>query len=164
MKIILFLIAIFMLSFPLLFWFFRYTNKKEETKDSTLALIVIASLFSGIVTLFFAFFLFLIIGSASVINNIFSLNIDRNQLIVIGISFIIYWFTIDNIFEKLIEYFFGETIYAIFSLALLRVASFYVIGILLKLNEDTNMIISIGVALIFLAIDVLYFFKNKKSL
>ena len=164
MKIILFLIGIFMLSFPLLFWAFRYINKKEENKDSTLALIVIASLFSGIVTLVFGFFLFLIIGSASVINNIFSLNIDRNQLMVIGISFIIYSFTIENIFEKLIEYFFGETIYAIFSLALLRVASFYVIGILLKLNEDTNMIISIGVSLIFLVIDVLYFFKNKKSL
>ncbi|MEX3745552.1 hypothetical protein [Lysinibacillus xylanilyticus] len=163
MKILIFLSVIFILSFLLLFWFVRHENEKEENKDSILALTVIAILFSVIITFVFAFILFLIMGSTSVIDTIFSLNINTNQLIVIGISFLIYWLTIDNIFEKFFEYLFGENINATLSLALSRVASFYIIGIIIKLNEGINMTISIGVSLIFLTIDVLYFSKNKKS-
>ena len=163
LKISIFLSVIFILSFLLLFWFIHHENKKEENKDSLLTLVVVAILFSVIITFVFAFFLFLIMGSTNVIDTIFSLNINTNQLIVIGISFLIYWLTIDNIFEKFFEYLLGENIYAILSLALSRVASFYIIGIIIKLNEVINMTISIGVSLILLAIDVLYFFKNNKS-
>lgn len=161
LKILLFLSVICILSFFLLFWFMHHVNKKEDKKDSLLALIVVAILFSVIITFVFAFFLFLIIGSTRVIDTLFSLNISTNQLIVIGISFLIYWLTIDNIFEKVFEYLFGENIYAILSLALSRVAALYIIGIIIKLNIATNMTISIGVSLIFLVIEVLYFLKKR---
>lgn len=163
LKILILLSVIFILSFLLLFWFVRHENKKEKNKDNLLTLVVVAILFSVIITFTIAFFLFLIMGSASVIDIIFSLKLNTNQLIIVGISFLIYWLTIDNIFEKIFEYFWGENIYAILSLALSRVASFYIIGIIIKLNEVINMTISIGVSLILLAIDVLYFLKNSKT-
>ncbi|WP_449536455.1 hypothetical protein [Ferdinandcohnia sp. Marseille-Q9671] len=163
MKIAILLSVVFILAFLVLFWFVQHENKKEGNKDGFLSLLVVAILFSVIVTVVFAFFLFLIMGSTSVIDTIFSLHIETNQLIVIGISFLIYWMTIDNIFEKFFEYLWGENIYGILSLSLSRVAAFYLIGILLKLNEVINMTISIGVSLILLLIDVLYHFKNNKS-
>ena len=159
LKFSIFLSVIFILSFLLLFWFIHHENKKEENKDRSLTLVVVAILFSVIITFVFALFLFLILGSTSIIDAIFSLNINTNQLIVIGISFLIYWITIDNIFEKFFEYLLGENIYAILSLALSRVASFYIIGIIIKLNEVINMTISLGVSFILLATEVLYFFK-----
>ncbi len=163
MKILIFLSVIFILTFLLLFWFIQHENKKEEKKDSLLLLVVIAVLFSVIIASVVAFFLFLIMGSTSVIDTIFSLNINTNQLMVIGISFLIYWMTIDNIFETFFEYLLGKNTYAILSLAVSRVAAFYIIGMIIKLNEVINMTISIGVSLILLAIDVLYFFRNTKS-
>ena len=163
LKISIFLSLIFILSFFLLFWFIHHENKKKEKQDSLLTLVVMAILFSVIITFVFAFVLFLIIGSTNVIDKIFSLNINTNQLFIIGISFLIYWLTIDNIFEKLFEYMLGENIYAILFLALSRVVSCYIIGIIIKLNEVINMTVSIGVPLIILAIETLYYSKNNKS-
>ena len=100
-------------------------------------------------------------GSTTVIDTLFFLNINTNQLIVIGISFLIYWFTIDNILEMLFEYLLGENPYAILSLAPTRMAAFYIIGIILNLNNTVNMTISIGVSLILLAIDMLFFFRKE---
>lgn len=163
LKISIFLSVIFILSFLLLFWFIHHENKKKEKQDRLLTLVVISILFSVIITFVFAFVLFLIIGSTNVIDKIFSLNINTNQLFIIGISLLIYWITIDNIFEKLFEYMLGENIYAILFLALSRVVSCYIIGIIIKLNEVINMTISICVPLIILAIEMLYYFKNNKS-
>lgn len=159
-----FLSVIFILSFLLLFWFIHHENKKEGNKDRLRTLVVVAILFSVIITIVFALFLFLIMGSTNVINTIFSLNINTNQLFVVGISFLMYWITIDNIFEKFFEYLLGENIFAVLSLAFSRVTSFYIIGRIIKLDEVINMTISIGVSLIFLAIDMLYFFRNNKVL
>ena len=163
LKISIFLSVIFIISFLLLFWFVRHKNEKEENKDSLITLAIVSVIFSVIITAVFAFFLFVIIGSTSVIDKIFSLNLTTDQLLLIGISFLIYWLTIDNIFEKLFEYMLGENIFAVLFLALSRVVSFYIIGITIKLNEPVNTAVSIGVPLIILAIDTLYYFKNNKS-
>ena len=163
LKISIFLSVIFIISFLLLFWFVRHKNEKEENKDSLITLAIVSVIFSVIITSVFAFFLFVIIGSTSVIDKIFSLNLTTDQLLLIGISFLIYWLTIDNIFEKLFEYMLGENIFAVLFLALSRVVSFYIIGIIIKLNEPVNIAVSIGVPLIILVIDTLYYFKNNKS-
>lgn len=162
LKILVFLSVIFILAFILLFWFLQYENKKEDKKDNLLILILIAIIFSLVITTVIALFLFLIIGSTNVIEILFSLDISTNQVIVIAISFLVYWLTVDNIFEKVFKYFMGENIYAILSLSLTRVASFYIIGIIIKLNEMINLSISAGVATVLLAIDVLYFLKYNK--
>ncbi|MCM3442180.1 hypothetical protein AB3Z07_14650 [Metabacillus halosaccharovorans] len=161
MNISIFLLIIFILSFLILFWFTHHENKKEEKKDGLLTLLVVAGTFSVIITLVFALFLFLIMGSTSVIDIMFSLELTTNQLLVIGISFLIYWFTIDNILGKFFEYLLGENIYALLALAISRLVSFYMIGTLIKLNEDMNMTISIGVSIILLSIEVLYFLRKK---
>ena len=161
MNISIFLLIIFILSFLILFWFTHHENKKEEKKDGLLTLLVVAGTFSVIITLVFALFLFLIMGSTSVIDIMFSLELTTNQLLVIGISFLIYWFTIDNILGKFFEYLLGENIYALLALAISRLVSFYMIGTLIKLNEDKNMTISIGVSIILLSIEVLYFLRKK---
>jgi len=163
LKISIFLSVIFIISFLLLFWFVRHKNEKEENKDSLITLVIVSVIFSVIITAVFAFFLFVIIGSTSVIDKMFSLNLTTDQLLLIGISFLIYWLTIDNIFEKLFEYMLGESIFAVLFLALSSVVSFYIIGIIIKLNEPVNMAVSIGVPLIVLVIDTLYYFKNNKS-
>ena len=163
MKIVIFLSVIFILIFILLFWFIHHENKKEKEKDSLLTLIIVATLFSVILTVVFVFFLFLIIGSTSVIDTLFSLNINTNQLITVGISFLIYWLTVDNIIEKFFEYLLGENTYAILSLALARMAAFYIIGIILNLNDTINMTISIGVSLILLVIEMLFFHKMNSK-
>lgn len=163
LKIAIFLSIIFILSFTLLFWFIHHENKKEKAKDRLFTLVIMAILFSVIITLVFAFILFLIIGSTNVVDTIFSLDINTNQLIIIGISFLVYWMTIDNIFEMLLEYILGKNIYAILFLGVSRMVSFYIIGVIIKLNETINMTVSIGVSLIILLIELLYFFRNNKS-
>ncbi|MFJ5770063.1 hypothetical protein [Psychrobacillus sp. NPDC093180] len=161
MKIGIFLAVIFILLFGFLFWFVHHENKKENEKDNLLTLVIIAILFSMILTAIIAFFLFLIIGSANVMNTLFSLNLNSSQLILIGISYLIYWMTADNIIEKFFEYLWGENIYAILSLAVARIATFYIIGIILNLDIAINMTISIGISVILLGIDLLFFQKRR---
>lgn len=163
MKITIFLLFIFILSFIILFLYLSKENKKEESKDSIPMVVFSSVLFAFIITIFIAFFLFILIGSTTVIDTLFSLDITTNQLIVIGISFLVYWLSIDSIFEKVFESFMGETLYTALSLAITRVAAFYIIGILMKLDQYTNLSISIGVSVILFIIDVLFSLKDQKS-
>ncbi|WP_026561454.1 hypothetical protein [Bacillus sp. J37] len=164
MNISIFLSIIFILSFLILFWFTHHENQKEEKKDRLLTLLIVAGMFSVIITFVFVLFLFLIMGSTSVIDIMFSLELTTNQLLVIGISFLIYWFTIDHILGKVFEYVLGENIYAIIALAVSRVVSFNMIGMFIKLNEVMNMTISIGVSLILLSIEMLYVLRKKEMI
>ena len=100
-------------------------------------------------------------GSASVVDQLFSLDMDANQLVMIGISFLFYLFTIDNILEKVFEILLGENRYAILSLLLTRVAGFYFIGLLLDLHQPVNMAVAIGVSLILAAADLLFSLKDE---
>lgn len=142
-----------------------FINKREDTKErlSNALLIFVAILFAVFITVVFACLFFIIVGSANVMNSMFSLNMSTEQLIVMSISFFVYWITIDNIFETLFEHLFGKSVYALLSLMLSRVASFYLIGIFIPLNEVVNLTFSIGVALIISTIDGLYFFRKEKK-
>lgn len=139
------------------------SNKQEKEKKSVLILMLGAGLFSLLFTLLLAFFLLIMMGSTVVINSLFTLNITTNQLIIIAISYIIYWLTLDTLFEKLCEYVLGKNYYAQVMIALSRIVIFYIIGSLIGLTASINFTLSIGVALIFLIIDALYLLrKNKK--
>ncbi|WP_282033571.1 hypothetical protein [Metabacillus indicus] len=162
MKIPFLLCIIFILSFVVLYWFFTRENKKDKDKDSPLALISMAMLFSVLSTLVFAFFLFVIIGSMKVVDSVFSLQIDTGQLLIVGTCYLIYWLTIDSIFSKISDYLMGDTIYSNLSISLSRAAAFYIIGIFTNLSEDINLTLSIGVALILLVIDTSYSFYSKR--
>ena len=155
MKIVILLSVSFILIFILLLCAFRSDNKKEKVKDSFMLLVIGTALFSAVITAALAFLLFLIIGSTSIIDSLFSLNINMNQIIIISISIFIYWITLDNIFENLFEYIFGKNLFALLFLALARITAFYIMGNILKLDETINMTISIGVSLILLLFDML---------
>ena len=161
MGILLFVSVFFVLFFLLLFWFFQHANKKEDKKDSFLVLLAMSIFFSLVLTLVVAFFLFLIIGSTSVLDRVFSLNITNKQLVVIGITYFLYCFTLDNFFEFLFDYLFGKSIYALGYLTLSRMAAFYIIGILINLNNEINTVISIGLSLIFLVVNLIDLEKIK---
>lgn len=139
------------------------SNKQEKEKKSVLILMLGAGLFSLLFTLLLAFFLLIMMGSTVVIDSLFTLNISTNQLIKIAISYVIYWLTLDTLFEKLCEYVLGKNYYARVMIALSRIVIFYIIGSLIGLTARINFTLSIGVALIFLIIDALYLLrKNKK--
>lgn len=162
MKIGVFLFVIFILLFILLFRFVYSENKKEDEKDSILVLISVAVLFSLIITIVMALFLFIIIGSTSAIDMLLSLNIGTEQIIMIGIYFLIYLLTIDYIIEKISEYLMGENILHYMALALTRISSFYLIGIMMNIKQEIIVAISIGVSIILLLFEVLYFTKKIK--
>lgn len=163
MKIGIFLFVIFIFSFMLLFGFVYSVNKKEDDKDNMLVLIIVAILFSLIITMVIAFFLFIIIGSTSAIDILFSLNINTGQIITIGISYLIYIFTIDSIVEKILEYLLGKNIIHYFALALTRIGAFYIIGIIINVSQEIILTLSIGVSVIILLFEVLYFVRQAKK-
>src|SRR5690606_17379214 len=163
LKIAMFLAVIFLLLFIALLWFFRRENKKEDDKDNMAVLIGVSILFSLIITLAIGFLLLLIVGSITALNTVFSLNISVNQMILIAVSFLIYWFTLDYIFEATFEHIFGENWIAVFSLTLSRIAAFYIIGILFHLNEPINLVVAVGVPLIIVVLDILSLLKTKKA-
>lgn len=163
MNIFVVLIIIFILSFLGIYWLVRTVDNKNESKDSVLTLLSVTFVFSILSTLFFAFVLFVIIGSTSVVNKVFSLSLTTNQLVTIGISIFIYSLTLDNVLEKVFEYLFNKSMLAIVVLTLSRMVSFYIIGFLLKLNETTNITISVGVSLILLVVDGLYYYRDQSK-
>ena len=163
MNIFVVLIIIFILSFLGIYWLVRTVDNKNESKDSVLTLLSVTFVFSILSTLFFAFVLFVIIGSTSVVNKVFSLSLTTNQLVTIGISIFIYSLTLDNVLEKVFEYLFNKSMLAIVVLTLSRIVSFYIIGFLLKLNETTNITISVGVSLILLVVDGLYYYRDQSK-
>lgn len=163
MEILLFLLVFFVFFFIGVFWFMKHVNKKEGKKDSFLVLLAMSIFFSLVLTLVVAFFLFLIIGSTSVLDRVFSLDITNKQLVLIGITYFLYYFTLDNLFVFLFEYLFGDSIYALVSLTLSRMAAFYIIGILIDLNNDINSAVSIGLSLIFLFVNSVHLEKKLNS-
>lgn len=161
LKIAFVLFVIFTLIFIFLFTYFYKVNKKEEKKDHVITLVMVAILFSLMITFIIALFLFLIIGSTNVIDKLFSLGIDRNQIIIIAIFIMVYLMTIDNFFEMVFEYILSVKIYALFSVATSRVAAFYIIGIIMNLNNTINLTVSIGISFILFLIDALFYLRKK---
>lgn len=162
LKISIFLLVVFILFFILLFKFLYSENKKEEEKDSILLLVFGAGSFSLIFTIVIALFLFIIIGSVSVIDLLLLLNISKQQLMMIGISFLIYLLTMDTIMELISEYLVGENIFHYIIVAFTRICAFYLMGLFISIQPDIVAIISIGVSAILLLLEVYIFTKKQR--
>lgn len=156
MKIAIFLTVIFILTLMVLSTFFYHTKKKQTKKDNILVLMITAVLFSLLITMVIALLLLIVIGSASAVDIVFSLNISRDQLVIIGIAFLIYLLTLDHLIEKILEFFYGKNLLQTTALAFTRIAIFYVIGILIHISQEMIWTISIGVSVILWLLDVLY--------
>lgn len=164
MKLSIFLIGLFVLLFSLWFAFAYHENKKEKNKDSLWMLIVVAILLAIIVMILLVFFLFVVIGSVSTVDLIFSLNIHTEQLFIIGVAFLIYFITIDFVLEVVFEGIFGKNMYQLTALALTRVAAFYYIGIFIHSNRNIIFTVAVGISVIFTLLDALYLlYKREKT-
>ena len=106
MKIVIALIVVFIISFLLLCKFIYRENKQEpEEEQGGLFMVVFVSIFfSLIITGTIGLFIFALLGSTNLVNIIFSLNMNTNQLMIVAISFSIYLFILDDMIGFIVEY------------------------------------------------------------
>lgn len=139
------------------------SNKKDTDKKSTLIIMLAAGLFALLFTLILGFFYLLIMGSTVVIDSLFTLQINPTQLMKLAIFYLLYWLILDTFFEGLGEHLLGKNFLARMFIALFRMVIFYLIGNFIGLTMGDNLILSIGVAFILLAIDLLYLLRKKND-
>jgi len=159
------LIVVFMISFLLIFNFIYSQNRKESKKEkiSLFMVILITTLFSLIITATMALFLFILLGSTSIVTILFSLHIGKNQLVILAISFFVYLFIFANFIEFPVKYIIGSSIYYVLVLALIRISIFYLIGNAVGLSQTVSITIATGVTFITVLIEVLYHLKQKNN-
>jgi hypothetical protein len=158
-------IVIFLISFILLFVFFHKENKleSEEEKSSFIMMIVMAILFSLIITIASGLFFLAVIGSTSIVNTVFSLDISLNQLVILSLAFLAYIFILDDIVEFIFEFLVRKKIIVLMILALVRIIAFYWIGLLNGLNQNVSFTLAIGVTLIIFVIESLNNMREKSK-
>lgn len=164
-KMIISIITIFIISFLLLFIFIYKGNKNEsETeKISSFLVIVVAGLLALAPTAVITVILFVLLGSTTAINMMFTLEIDMKQLILLAVFLLIYLFSIDSIIESVIKYIVRVNIFFYIILLLIRILVIYIIGLALGLDQTTSFIIASGVSLIVLILEVLYHLNEKNK-
>src|SRR5699024_8657529 len=144
------LVIIYILSFALIFLFIYTSNKKEdEAERGGLGIIMITSAILSLApAVVIASFLFIVFGSANMVDILFSLDVQTNQLIIMSISLFIYLMTFDNLIDAIVKHILGENITKFIVMAFLRIFAFYFIGALISVGHDTNIMISTGVSVI----------------
>ncbi|WP_416147608.1 hypothetical protein ACM26V_15375 [Salipaludibacillus sp. HK11] len=145
---------------------FIYTqNKKESEKEKMglFLLLFVAGLIALAPTAVIAVFLFALLGSANVLDTLFSLGFSRNQLITLTIFILVYLFTIDSVIEKLVEYITGKNKITFFLVLLSRIFAFHMIGLIIGVQQANSFIIAVGVALIIMLLEILYLYREKQS-
>lgn len=159
------LTSVFILSFLLFFIFINRGNRRESEEERLSILMTgfVALMLSMIPVFIAAFFLFVVFGSANVIKTLFSLEISKSQLLLLSVIYLIYLFSLDNLFQVLIKIITGNVFLFYFILLWLRIVSLYAAGILLKLAHHTNLIIAIGAAVIISLIELLYDVSQRKK-
>lgn len=163
MKIIILLIAIFMVLFLLVFKMIYSGEKKEikAKKKNIFSAIGAAFILALAPTVAIGFILFVLFGSVTFINTTFSFNISTSQLSLLVIAFFIYLYTIDNIIEFAINYILGKHMVNLVIVLLVRILAFYTIGLILNLNQTSNFIIALVVSSTIFLIEIVTLSKRK---
>ncbi|GAA0453497.1 hypothetical protein [Alkalibacillus silvisoli] len=159
------LTAVYIISFILIYNFIKRQNKKEsysEQMHATMVVIVAAFLALPILVVVGAF-TFAIIGSVSLVDMMFSFNLSTNQLVVLGITFIIYLFTLDSLIEMLVKYFINPIVLYALVISLIRIGVFYIIGSVMDLQQRTGLAIAVGVSATVLLIEFLFHLREKTT-
>ncbi|MBS3680716.1 hypothetical protein KGF86_10855 [Ornithinibacillus massiliensis] len=165
MKIFVTLAVVYSISLVLILAFVYKSNQKEpeEEKMSIWMVWFVSVLLALTPTVAIAIILLTILGSANVVDMLFSLQLSMNQLIMLTIFILIYLFTIDSIIEIVVKYIVGKRIIYHVIILLSRTFVFYWIALLLEINQMNSFIIAIGVALIILIIELLYHGRKKNK-
>src|SRR5690554_1442714 len=101
MKIAISLIILWLIPFILIFTFIYKRNQKETEEEGIhfFMVLFLSVIFSLIIAAIIGFILFTLLGSATIVNEIFSLKISKNELVILAISFLVYLFTLDFLVE-----------------------------------------------------------------
>src|SRR5690606_3706219 len=126
-------------------------------------ILITSFIFSSVITFVFSFILLVLLGSTNLIDTLHSLRIPENQLILLSISFFIYLFTIDTLIGYIVEIITGKNFVYTIVLFFSRIFAFYIIGALLNLEHNSNVPISIGIALVIFIIELYSVLNSKKQ-
>lgn len=166
MRLIIPIIILFTILFlSLSIWI--YQGEKEEIQRNRLRIFTVigtALILSFIPSIVVAIALFGLFGSTNIINMLFSLQIDKNHLIFLALTLIVYLFTLDSLFELIAEAIMGKNSISIIILFLVRISAFYILGIVFNLKQSSAFTIAIGVAVITLLLDIHKLIKNKRDI
>ncbi|MBO0992552.1 hypothetical protein [Bacillus sp. SD088] len=165
MKILVLLMIVFSISFLLIYTIVYKENKKEdrEKKLNGFGLLFVACLLALAPTAVIALVLFVLLSSTSAVNMLFSLQISTKQLIILVISFIIYWFSLDSLIEIIVKHIVGKNPFYYILLLCIRIFAAYTIGLFIGLNQLNNFAIATGATMIVLLIEILYELHEKKK-
>jgi len=165
MHIAIIISVVFSILFLFIFKFIHHENKTERESErlSFFGVIFVACMIALIPSVVIVLILFALFGSTISVNLLFSLGISNNQLIIFGVCLFAYLFSIDSVIAIIIKYLIGKSYFYLLIIMLTRVFAFYMIGLLIGLDENTSFIISAGVASIIFIIEVLYRLSRKKE-
>lgn len=157
------IICIFLVSFLFMFlWFFRNEQKESrEKKVRWFSVIGTAFVFALVFTVVFSIMLIALLGAANVINVLFSLKISTNQILILVIALFIYLLTVDSLIELGIEILVGKNFVYTLVLFFTRLFAFYMIGVILHVEQTANFVISAGVAFLIFIFEI-YRLSNQK--
>ncbi|MBD1221982.1 hypothetical protein MST22_04810 [Virgibacillus halodenitrificans] len=161
------LFILYIVTFLLMF-IFIYRSNRQETGEENMGLIMVtmvSALLALAPTVLFAIILFALVGSANVVDTMFSLHVDITDIIFFSIGVLIYLFTIDSIIEAIVKYLVGKTSFDHAIILLTRVGAFYFIGLLIGLDQTSCIVIGGGVAIFILALELLFKLRenNRKE-
>ncbi|HLS35226.1 MAG TPA: hypothetical protein VK061_03200 [Bacillota bacterium] len=159
MKMLIPIFIVFIISF-LLFFIWMYKN---EGKSHLVPLIIAAFTLALIPTVLFAIILLPFFGFTTVLNLSLSLGISKGELMLLAISFIVYFFTLDSLIEVLMKAIVGEGLLYQFVIFLVRFFMFYVISIFLGIAQTSSLILALLTASILLIGEYLYHRRSCKK-
>lgn len=165
MLLVILVSVIFIISFVSLFMWIRKANREDQKDErmNILLTIFVAGVLALLLTGVAAFFWFMFLGSANVVNSLFSLQLSKKELILMSTFYLAFIFTIDNVFKMMVKLLTSKILMFYFLMLWLRMVAFYLIGDFFQLTHYTNIVISGGVALILVLFELLYDWTKEKK-
>ncbi|MDG5788803.1 hypothetical protein QA612_15130 [Evansella sp. AB-P1] len=162
-SIILIISVVYFLSLLPIATFIYFKNKREpqEEKMNMFLWLLVSIILAFPPTVVIAFFLLVLLGTTNIVDMLFSLELSMNQLIMLTISILVYLFTLDSVIEKLVKYMTEKNKFYLFIVLLTRIIAFHLIGMIIGLNQANSLVISTGVALIIMILEVLYHYQER---
>src|SRR5699024_12819563 len=99
---------------------------------------VLALLLTGVAV----FFWFMFLGSANVVNSLFSLQLSKKELILMSTVYLAFIFTIDNVFKMMVKLITSKILMFYFLMLWLRMVAFYLIVVCFQLTYYMNIVMS----------------------
>nr|WP_289037729.1 hypothetical protein [uncultured Allobacillus sp.] len=163
MGLLVLFVFIFIISISLIFPMVFKGERKENTdeKSSIWMVSFVSLLLALLITAIFGGLSLVLLGALNVANIVFSIDVSSSKLIVLTVCYFIYLFTIETVFDTILNFFVSIKLFQQILLALVRILVFGLIASLVGLSYEQALLIAAGSALVLLVIELLYDFKQK---